>query len=279
MALAGRAVHKGPCAQSEQKTDDYTHSSSGDGCNRNNQKVAVGNNEWAPCPYLPPKIPGKNEPPDIPAPKKDGDVNGKWLKLDEEPPDINTDDDVTEMRSGNENGDVTNARGGATEDDGRENDVIIGSENQIINIARNGKADDGGGNLDVINGSYVQKLFEQDELIFHQKREEMKRAFREYDKGTAKWEEEIDRTMEVESKRWENIIHFMIELELFDDKTRYETDEEVGNVSSLTFSRKGVKGEEQLVRINCGSIEPRQLHRSMSPRIYRTYRSRHNYLK
>ena len=74
----------------------------------------------------------------------------------------------------------------------------------------------------------------------------MKRAFREYDKGTAKWEEEIDRTMEVESERWENIRHFMIELELFDYKPRYETDEEVGNVSSLTFSRKGVKGEEQL---------------------------------
>ena len=75
-----------------------------------------------------PKIPGKKEPPDILAPKKDGDVNGKWLKLDVEPPDSNTDDDVTEMRGGNENGDVTNVRGGATEDDGRENDVIIGSE-------------------------------------------------------------------------------------------------------------------------------------------------------
>ena len=48
MALEGRAVHERPCAQSEQKTDDYTHSSSGDGCDRNNQKVAVGNNESLP---------------------------------------------------------------------------------------------------------------------------------------------------------------------------------------------------------------------------------------
>ena len=72
MALEGRAVHEGPCVQSEQTTDDYTHPSSGDGCDRNNQKVAVGNNELVPCPYFSPKIPGKKEPPDI----RDRDTQG-----------------------------------------------------------------------------------------------------------------------------------------------------------------------------------------------------------
>ena len=151
------------------------------------------------------------------------------------PPDINIDDDATEIR------DVTNARGGATEDDGRDSDVIIGSEIQNIIIARNGAADDGGENHDVINGSYIQKLFEQDEQRFHQKKEEMNAAFEDYDNGTAKWKEGIDLMIELESARWENVIDFMIELELSYYKPRNEiseddneTEEDVGNVSSLT---------------------------------------------
>ena len=63
-ALEGRAVHERPCVQSEQQTDDHTHPSSGDGCNRNNQKVAVGSNELVPCPNPFPEIPGRKKPPD-----------------------------------------------------------------------------------------------------------------------------------------------------------------------------------------------------------------------
>ena len=58
MALKGRAVHEAPCIQSEQKTDDHTHPSSGDGCNQNNQKVAAGIDELVPSPNSFPKTPG-----------------------------------------------------------------------------------------------------------------------------------------------------------------------------------------------------------------------------
>ena len=82
MALKGRAVHEAPCIQSEQKTDDHTHPSSGDGCNRNNQKVAAGIDELVPSPNSFPKTPGEKDPPDIPGVEKQGAVKHQVERRD-----------------------------------------------------------------------------------------------------------------------------------------------------------------------------------------------------
>ena len=76
----------------------------------------------------------------------------------------------------------------------------------------------------------------------------MNEAFKDHDNGITKWKEGMDRMIKSESARWKNVIDFAIELELSYCKPRNETEteEDGGNVSSLTFSHKKVRGDGQL---------------------------------